>query len=169
MVNTAAIRAPNIPISDLVNTTSRISASAPTGIPRSNSARSVARIAPARNSSATNSRPEPRNTVANSLSSRSPSRVRITPMNQRNAIPANGMSATAICTPCRRSSSVSQSVDGLPAGTEAWNWTSTTIRMTEKMIPATAAEAGFRNCLTSDSDCMRISSGRAGAGYCTSA
>ena len=99
MVNTAAIRAPNIPIRDFVNTTSRSRESAPTGMPRANSVSSVARIAPARNSSATKSSPEPRNTVANSLSSRSPSRVRITPMNHRKAIPANGMRPTAICTP----------------------------------------------------------------------
>ena len=35
-------------------------------------------------------------------------------------------------------------------------------------MPATAAEAGFRNCLTIVSDCIALSSDRARECYCTS-
>ena len=46
--------------------------------------------APAANTSAMNSRPLPKNTVAKKRSSRSPSWSRITAMNHRNMIPAKG-------------------------------------------------------------------------------
>src|SRR3954452_25133988 len=39
---------------------------------------------------ATNNKPLPRNTVAKNWSSNTPSRLRSTPINHRNAIPANG-------------------------------------------------------------------------------
>ena len=51
---------------------------------------------------AVKSRPLPRNTVAKKRSSASPTRSRTTPMNQRNAIPANGMIASANSTSSRR-------------------------------------------------------------------
>ena len=57
-------------------------------------ARGAAAAAAAANSIATKSRPLPRNTVAKNRSSRSPTRLRITAMNQRNAIPANGTRTT---------------------------------------------------------------------------
>ena len=49
--------------------------------------------AAALNSIATNSSPDPRNAVENSLSSWSPRRDRMTPMNHRKAIPAYGNEA----------------------------------------------------------------------------
>ena len=62
-------------------------------------------IAAATKSMATNNRPLPRNTVAKKRSSRSPIRSLSTPMNHRNAIPANGtrFSATATSARCRES------------------------------------------------------------------
>ena len=63
--------------------------------------------AAATNSMATNNRPLPRNTVAKNRSSRSPIRSRSTPMNQRKAMPANGMRFSAIATAARRPESVS--------------------------------------------------------------
>ena len=51
--------------------------------------------AAATKSIAMKSRPLPRNTVAKKRSSASPTRSRTTPMNHRNAIPANGTSASA--------------------------------------------------------------------------
>ena len=56
--------------------------------------------AAAANRHATNSNPLPRNTVAKNLSSSSPKRFRSTPMNHRNAIPANGTRASAKRTAC---------------------------------------------------------------------
>ena len=49
-------------------------------------------------SMATNNSPLPRNTVAKKRSSRCPMRSRTTPMNHRNAIPANGTMLTARAT-----------------------------------------------------------------------
>ena len=56
---------------------------------------------------ATNNSPLPRNTVAKKRSSRSPIRSLSTPMNHRNAIPANGTRLSAIATSARCRESVS--------------------------------------------------------------
>jgi hypothetical protein len=55
-------------------------------------ARTPANSPLATNSIATNNRPLPRNTVAKNRSSRSPIRLRTTPMNHRNAMPAKATS-----------------------------------------------------------------------------
>ena len=102
--------------------------------------------AAATNSMPTNSRPLPRNTVANRRSSRSPIRSRSTPMNHRKAIPANGMRFRATATAVRRRGSASQA-PAIPgrAGTETRSSTSAVIRSTPKMIPAIAAPWDVRS------------------------
>ena len=102
--------------------------------------------AAATNSMPTNSRPLPRNTVANRRSSRSPIRSRSTPMNHRKAIPANGMRFRATATAVRRPGSASQA-PAIPgwAGTETRSSTSAVIRSKPKMIPAIAAPWDVRS------------------------
>ena len=105
-------------------------------------------MAAATNIMATNNRPLPRNTVAKKRSSRAPIRSRSTPMNHRNAIPANGTRFSATSTAVRRAESDSQSPATLgSAGTEIRSSTSAVIRNTEKTIPATAAARGVRSGL----------------------
>ena len=100
------------------------------------------------NNMATNSRPLPRNTVAKKRSSRSPIRSLSTPMNHRNAIPANGTRFKATATAARLRELVSHAPGTAGcAGTETLSSTSVTIRSTEKMIPATAAARGVRSGL----------------------
>ena len=88
--------------------------------------------------------------MAKNLSSRSPIRSRMTPMNQRNAIPANGTRFSATITAVRRPEWASQApgTAGLP-GTESWISTSAVISSTEKAIPATAAARGVRSAVAS--------------------
>ena len=81
--------------------------------------------------------------VAKNRSSRPPIRSRITPMNHKKAMPANGTRFSAITTAVRRPASVSH-VPGAPgwAGTDSLSSTSAVIRNAEKPIPATAAARG---------------------------
>ena len=97
------------------------------------------------NTMPTNSRPLPRKTVAKNRSSRSPILSRMTPMNHRNAMPANGTKPSAMDTACRFCGSVSQSLlaDSLD-GTDMRINRNTAPSSTEKTIPATPAERGVR-------------------------
>ena len=97
------------------------------------------------NSMATKRMPLPRNTVAKNRSSASPMRSRTTPMNQRNAMPANGTSPSPNRTECL----VELSVSSLPAssgfaGSARRMSTRAVIRSTEKTMPASAAARGVR-------------------------
>ena len=99
--------------------------------------------AAATNSMPTNSRPLPRNTVANRRSSRSPIRSRSTPMNHRKAIPANGMRFRATATAVRRRESASHApaTSGW-AGTETRSSTSAVIRNTREDDPGDRSPLG---------------------------
>ena len=70
-------------------------------------------------SMATNNRPLPRNTVAKKRSSRWPTRSRITPMNHKKAMPANGTRFSAISTAARRRGSVSHAPGTLRIGRDS--------------------------------------------------
>ena len=102
----------------------------------------------AEESMATNNRPLPRNTVAKKRSSCVPIRSRITPMNHRKAIPANGTRFSPIATAVLFPESVSH-VPGTAdlAGTEILSRTSDEIRSAEKAMPATAAARGVLRAL----------------------
>ena len=94
---------------------------------------------------ATNSNPLPRNTVAKNRSSSSPRRSRSTPMNHRNAIPANGTRYSASRTAARRSGSVSQTSGCVRSdGTALRAIPIATIISSEKITPAMAAPRGAR-------------------------
>ena len=118
------------------------------GTPADEAAITPPDTAAATNSMATNSRPLPRNTLAKNRSSRSPTRSRTTPMNQRKAMPANGTKFSATATAALFPESVSHAPvpPGL-AGTEILSSTSAVAMSTEKMIPATAAARGVRSGL----------------------
>ena len=129
------------------------------GDPDEASAMSPPPTAAATNIKATNKKPLPRNTVAKKRSSRSPIRSRSTPMNHRNAIPANGTRFSATTTAVRRAESDSHSPATLGlAGTETRSSTSAVIRSTEKRIPATAAARGVRSGLPACSGSPALSS-----------
>jgi hypothetical protein len=87
---------------------------------------------------AKNNNPLPKNTVAKNLSSRAPRRSRSTPMNHRNAIPANGTRLTARATELDSDLSHDPGSCG-SSGTESLNSQKTRIKMMEKSIPAIAA------------------------------
>src|SRR5664280_3155637 len=93
----------------------------------------------------TKSSPDPRKTVAKNLSSRSPRRLRITPMNHRNAMPAKGIRLNAKATEPRLDAFVIQTPRPVPLGGIAEDiMTMTVPSINENRIPATAAALGVR-------------------------
>src|SRR5271165_3826160 len=97
------------------------------------------------NSIARNTRPLPRKTVAKNRSSSSPRRSRNTAINHRKAMPANGTRFSAKATSFELVLSHAPVSRG-SARTKSWNTTSSAIKRTEKMMPATAAARGVFNC-----------------------
>src|SRR6516165_10624753 len=95
------------------------------------------------NSMLRNSNPLPRKTVAKNRSSSAPKRSRSTPINQRNAIPANGtkLSASAMVLELVRSHEPGSCGS---AGTEIRRSEKAAIRRKENSIPAIAAAFGVR-------------------------
>jgi hypothetical protein len=97
--------------------------------------------AAAANIIARNNNPLPTNTVEKNLSSSVPNPSRTTPMNQRNVIPANGISMVASrimsarplahCDPCTA-----------PSGSASRMSTSTAPKISPNSTPATAAARG---------------------------
>lgn len=116
--------------------------------PAERAAMSPPATAAATNKIPVNNRPLPRNTVANKRSSRAPIRSRTTPMNHRNAMPANGTRLSATATPVRWAEWLSQ-VPGWPAsaGSDTSSSTITVASSTAKMIPAAPAARGVRRAL----------------------
>src|SRR5688572_7831512 len=101
--------------------------------------------APPVNSIAIISSPLPRNTVAKNRSSPAPIRSRITPMNHRNASPANGSRFNASTTASRRLPSSNQSpAVSVSFGSAQRNSTNVVVKNTANTIPATAAARGVR-------------------------
>src|SRR6516164_825446 len=107
----------------------------------SNEMISAPATAAAANSIAKNNNPLPKNTVAKNLSSRSPRRSRKTPMNHRNAIPANGTRLTARATVLDSDLSHDPGSCG-SSGTEILNSQRTKKSRIENSIPAIAAALG---------------------------
>lgn len=145
-VKTAAIRVAKSPEKTALRVANVFTESVGTASPGGASCRSAVRAAAAANRDATNSRPDPRNTVANSRSSAAPNRVRRTPRNHRKAIPANGTRYRAISMDFRLDCESSQ-VAGSPLCARAADLARmiTAARMRANAMPATAAARGVRN------------------------
>src|SRR6516162_375616 len=107
----------------------------------SNEIISAPATAAAANSIPKNSRPLPKNTVAKNLSSLAPKRSRSTPMNHRNAIPANGTRLIASATVFDSELSHAPGSRG-SSGTEFLNNNKAPRRSTENIMPAIAAALG---------------------------
>src|SRR6478609_5454525 len=92
---------------------------------------------------ARNNKALPKNTVAKKRSSRAPRRSRTTPMNQRNAMPTNGIRFNASVTALEFvASQVPGSAES--AGTEIRSNPKTATINTENTMPAIAAAFGVR-------------------------
>ena len=104
-----------------------------------------AAVAPDTKNMAMNSSPLPRNTVAKKRSSPCPMRSRSTPMNHRNAMPANG-SRWRLTDTARRleSSSIHAPASSEPGGSAHSRSTTDVANRIEKASPATAAARGVR-------------------------
>ena len=96
---------------------------------------------------ARNSSPLPKNTDKKNLSSNLPNPSRTTPMNHRNAIPANGINTDAILTRRSRQSS-HRDPGGPPSGRAVRISTSAVPNSTANRTPATAAARGVVNLRT---------------------
>ena len=141
-VNTAAIRIAYTETSASVVPRPNVQTPGSRSGPDTIATRLVAVTAPW-NSIARKSRPLPRKTVEKRRSSTSPSWSRTTPMNQRNAIPANGTRFRARRTSVRRPGSSSIWPTVSPA-TASRIITSAAMSSTAKTIPATAADRRLR-------------------------